>query len=358
MRLTSVDVRDVRNLAHVTLRPASGFNLFYGDNGAGKTSLLESISILSTGKSFRAGKISTIIRGEANHLTVSADIENFDTGVNQRIGIQRGRSETLVRIDGESINRISALAMALPCVIVSTSNHELVEGGPAERRSFLDWLLFHVEPEALKLFRRYRHALQQRNAALKQRASDALVTMWHPDLIEAGEAIDAARRRVLDDFSTKMQFVLAEWSDALKPSFTYRSGWPDGMSLEAGLSRLDQCRRRGITSVGPHRADIAVRSGAQEARYVLSRGQQKLLAAQMKMVQIDLYVEHHHHAPVVLFDDLPSELDEAARMSVFRYLHEKQAQVFFTSVNDVSKDLHCVSGLFHVKQGQIQKVVY
>ncbi|MEM7565102.1 MAG: DNA replication and repair protein RecF, partial [Pseudomonadota bacterium] len=311
MILASLDVSDVRNLEHVTLVPAPGFNLFYGDNGAGKTSLLEAISILSTGRSFRAGKISTVIRADRDQLVISAQLKDAaNTVAGSRIGIQRGRKETTVRIDGQNINRVSALAKALPCVIISTSNHELIERSPTERRSFVDWLLFHVEPGAHNLFQRYKNALQQRNAELKNNTSDELLAVWHPELVETGEQIDAGRRRILEKFGEKMEQVLDGWSESLKPSFQYRPGWPEDISLADALSRTDHCRRRGTTTAGPHRADILIRSGSQESRYVLSRGQQKLLAAQMRLVQIEMYTDEHQHSPVVLFDDLPSELDQ------------------------------------------------
>ncbi len=358
MRLTSLDVNNVRNIEHVQISPAPGFNLFFGKNGAGKTSLLEAIAILSTGRSFRSGKVGTVIRSSQDQLTISAEVRTVLELASNRIGIQRGLKETVVRINGENVNRISALAKALPCVTVSTSNHELIEGGSAGRRAFLDWMLFHVEPTAHEWFQRYRHALVQRNAALKSNSRDELIRMWHPELIETGQKIDAGRKQLLEIFKNKIGQVLLEWPGDLSPDFHYRTGWPEGISLSDGLSRLDQCRRRGVTSVGPHRADIVVKSGQQESRYVLSRGQQKLLAAQMRLLQIEIYQENQKQAPVVLFDDLPSELDDSARLAIFNYLQKKNAQVFITSVDDVSANLQYDCELFHVEQGKVEKVIY
>ncbi len=358
MRLTSLDVSCVRNLKSVSVEPGPGVNLFYGENGAGKTSLLEAIAILSTGKSFRAGKITTVVNTDEDQLIIGASIRNTVSNTTSRLGIQRSRKDTLARIDGENVKRLSMLASSLPCVIISTSNHELVEGGPAERRSFLDWLLFHVEPQFLNLSQRYRSALQQRNAALRSHAADALVTMWHAELSETGEQITAGRKRMLDKFNQYLFNISTHWSEDLKPVFSYRSGWAEDHTLSSALERLENCRRRGITTVGPHRADLLIKTENQEARYMYSRGQQKLLAIQMRLAQIEMYTEYHQQPPVVLFDDLPSELDERARKMVFRYLEERQAQVFLTSVEDVSKELHTVSHLFHVKQGEIEKVLY
>lgn len=357
MRITSLEIRDVRNIEHASLKPVQGFNWLFGDNGAGKTSVLESISILSTGRSFRAGKIAAVVRNNQDNLTIGAEITGGESDLSHRLGIQRGSKDTEIRIDGRSVNRISSLARLLPCVIVSTSNHELIEGGPSTRRNFLDWLLFHVEPESLGLFRRYKHALQQRNAALRANASDQLVSMWHPELIATGEKIDTARKELVKKFELKMKAVFDGRGELTTTQFLYKSGWPEGTSLEQAFCKIEPCRRRGVSTVGPHRADMLIKTGPQESRYLLSRGQQKLLAAQMKLMQVEIYSEIHRHGPVVLFDDLPSELDSAARNAVYQYLEDKGSQVFITSVENVSENLDIVSQLFHVKRGTIEKVI-
>ena len=120
MYLTSLDVRDVRNIVHASISPGPGFNLFYGLNGAGKTSLLESIAILSTGRSFRAGKIGSVIRSDQDSLMIAAEIRRQQDAPGDRIGLQRGRQETTVRINGQTINKISALAKSLPCAVSYT----------------------------------------------------------------------------------------------------------------------------------------------------------------------------------------------------------------------------------------------
>jgi len=142
------------------------------------------------------------------------------------------------------------------------------------------------------------------------------------------------------------------------PELQYRRGWAEGQSLADNLeSCLDNCRRLGTTSTGPHRADIKMKVGSDEARYLHSRGQQKLLAILMKLVQVDLYATHHQQAPILLFDDMPSELDESAREFVFSYLQSTSVQVFLTGVEDISKTIHGVSKTFHVDRGQIKNVV-
>lgn len=359
MRLTSLDVSSVRNLSNVSLAPEPGLNIIYGDNGAGKTSLLEAVAILSSGKSFRAGKISNIIQNSHDDLTVSASVFNESSSVETRIGISRGKDKTRARIDGVDAKRLSELAIALPCVVISTDNNELVEGGPSERRSFMDWMLFHVEPGYLALSQRYRNALSQRNAAIRGGASDSLISSWDIELATTGENIGASRFIMLKRFEDHFKRMTQGLDDPIRPSFGYRKGWPEELSLPEALHKnINYCRRVGTTTSGPHRADVKIKVGAGEARYINSRGQQKLLAILMRLAQVDVYMEHHKHPPILLFDDLPSELDENATKFVLNYLQETGVQVFLTSVEDVSNEIQSVSKRFHVKQGQIEKVLY
>jgi len=156
MHLTTLDVANVRNLASVQLEPGDGINYFYGDNGAGKTSLLEAISLLSVGRSFRSGKISTIIAGDSEELMVSGLVKDPLRDISTRVGIMRRNDSSMARIDGQNINRLSALAIAVPSVSISTRNHELIEGGPGVRRNFMDFILFHVKHTFVHLSKRYR----------------------------------------------------------------------------------------------------------------------------------------------------------------------------------------------------------
>ena len=359
MHLTTLDITGVRNLSSVQIEPGDGINYFYGDNGAGKTSLLEAISLLSVGRSFRSGKISTIIASDSDELIVSGLVKDSLRDTSTRVGIMRGKDASTARIDGQNINRLSALAVAVPSVSISTSNHELIEGGPGGRRNFLDLILFHVKHTFVHLSKRYKTALAQRNAALRRGASNEMVLLWNTELAETGEAIDEQRRLVCSQVQDRLNAFAEKLDNSeILPELQYRRGWAEGQSLSENLENcLDNCRRLGSTSTGPHRADIKLKVGGDEARYLYSRGQQKLLAILMKLVQVDLYSKHHQQAPILLFDDMPSELDDSAREFVFSYLQSTSVQVFLTGVEDISKSIHGVSKTFHVKRGEIKNVL-
>lgn len=360
MNLSSLEVKGVRNLKQASVAPGPGINLLFGDNGAGKTSLLESIFILAHGRSFRAGKIQTVINSDLTELSVTGCVENKKLDLSTRIGIMRGRDFTKARIDGMEVNRMSDLAIALPCVVISVKNHELIEGGPSERRSYLDWLLFHVEQSNLRLYRRYKNSLQQRNAAIRAGSSAELISSWDVELADAGQQITDRRDKMVEKISAKLADLVVDLDDELKPTLTFRRGWSSDQQFltDALRSSLSNCQRTGMTTVGPHRADLKIMLGRNEAKYVNSRGQQKLLAIILKLVQVDLFAEFNQQTPIILIDDPPSELDQFTRQFVFNYLQKTPAQVFITSVDDVSSSLQSNINMFHVKRGTIQKVVY
>lgn len=350
----------LRNLVSTSIEPGDGINYFYGDNGAGKTSLLEAISVLSVGRSFRSGKIKTIINHNSAELVVSATVVDAHNQQEKQVGISKSKDSTTARIDGQSINRLSDLASAVPSVVISTSNHELVEGGPGERRAYLDWILFHVKHNYVNISKRYKMALSQRNAALRRGAPDDMVLLWNQELAQAGEAIAEMRQEVSVLVQQRLTAFSKQLGDmSILPELLYRQGWAADQTLAETLNKcLDNCRRLATTSTGPHRADIKLRVDGDEARYVHSRGQQKLLAILLKLVQVDIYTSHHNQAPILLFDDMPSELDSEAREFVLTYLQSTSVQVFLTGVEDISKTIQSVNKTFHVKRGEIQNVVH
>jgi len=258
---------------------------------------------------------------------VSGLVKDSLRDTSTRVGIMRGKDTSTARIDGQNINRLSALAVAVPSVSISTSNHELIEGGPGGRRNFLDLILFHVKHTFVHLSKRYK-----------------MVLLWNTELAETGEAIDEQRRLVCSQVQDRLNAFAEKLDNSdILPELQYRRGWAEGQSLSENLENcLDNCRRLGSTSTGPHRADIKLKVGGDEARYLYS---------------VDLYSKHHQQAPILLFDDMPSELDDSAREFVFSYLQSTSVQVFLTGVEDISKSIHGVSKTFHVKRGEIKNVL-
>jgi len=189
-------VENLRSFAAAELSLAPGVNLFLGANGAGKTSLLEAIYLLSHARSFRAGPKESLVRLGATGLSVFAEVASSRDEVRERIGLARVGSRWQARINGESPKSLDELLRKVAVVCFEPGTHELIAGAGEGRRSFLDWTLFHVEPEFLPNWNRYQRALKQRNSLLRSGTAPISLGPWNIELSRAGEELDDCRRRL------------------------------------------------------------------------------------------------------------------------------------------------------------------
>lgn len=358
MRITRLDIRNLRRLEDVALAPAGGLNLILGDNGAGKTSLLEALHLLAYGRSFRGRVRDGLIRSGEPALEVYAEWQEAATDRRRRAGLRHAGQQWEGRLDGEAVTQIGSLCAALAVVCFDPGSHALVSGPGEPRRRHMDWGLFHVEPEFLPLWRRYGRALKQRNNLLKRRGNSDQLDAWDHELAEAGEPLTRQRQLHL----VEMQRVLQPISGALAPalgeaSIEFQPGWRrEELSLRDALL-LARARdlQAGFTTTGPHRADWRVRHAARPNGEALSRGQAKLTALACVLAQAEHYAAQRGEWPVVLLDDLASELDRRHQRRVLDRLQAVAAQVFLTGteVPAAVAETGLSPVLFHVEQGRV-----
>lgn len=368
MRLTRLAVQDLRSLRAVELAPGAGMNLVTGANGAGKTSVLEAVHLLAYGRSFRGRVRDGLIRTGAPAVEVFAQWEEAGAdGVRQRrAGLRHAGQGWVGRLDGAPVAQLGELCAALAALTFEPGSHALLSGGGEPRRRYLDWGLFHVEQGGqdaafFQTWRHYARALKQRNALLKQgSAAASQLDAWDAELAAAGEPLDIARQGYLE----RLQPFLAKRSLELAPMlgearFEARSGWrSEQLSLaDALLLARERDIATGFTSVGPHRADWRITHGARPAQEALSRGQAKLTALAVLLAQAEDFAERRGQWPVVLLDDLASELDQAHQQRLIGYLHASGAQVFVTG-NEPPRALQAFVDVaaFHVEQGQLTRM--
>lgn len=330
--------------------------MFTGLNGAGKTSALDAVHILGTGKSFTTSQLSKAIRYEQLGLQVVGRTKYG--GAESVIGIRRlraGGGET--RLSGAPVKALSELARELPLVLLNADSLNALREGPEARRRLIDQMVFHVEHSFISLWQRYHQALKQRNILLrKTRGGDD--GAWTSEMAVVGEKVHEARDRVIALLSGELSEVLASMGvDFPGMSLVLRSGWTAGESLTGALNASAQSdRQRGFTQVGPHRADLQCLLGSRPANEVLSRGQMKVLMSAIRVAQGRVLAEVAGRAPVFLLDDVGSELDGDNAKAVFTALAEKKAQVLATAVSlgDLSRwaDFTPLT-VFHVEQGVI-----
>ena len=324
-------MRDFRRFGELELQPAPGFNLIIGDNGSGKTSVLEAIHLMAHGRSFRGRVRDGLIRhGEAS-LEVYLEWQQAER--EHRAGLRHAGSKWEARVDGGNVSHLGELCAALAVVSFEPGSHILIHGSSEARRRYLDWGLFHVEHDFLPQWRRYARALKQRNSLLRSHRADDQLDAWEQELAQSGELLSGYR----NTYVAKLQPHLDRLVTALFPSagqilLSLQPGWKmQELTLaDALLLARERDQNQGHTTLGPHRADIRLEFSNFAGRESLSRGQAKLAALSLLLAQAAQLAEHEGAWPVLQLDDLASELDRYHQVRVLEYLHGCGAQVFVT----------------------------
>jgi DNA replication and repair protein RecF len=247
-----------------------------------------------------------------------------------------------------------------PMLVINPDSHRLIEQGPKQRRQFLDWGVFHVEQEFHGIWLRYMRALRQRNAALRSSRPNA-ASAWDAELITDGEALHVMRVAYLERLLPLIGDYVAPLAELGELSISYQPGWPTDVEFAQAIqSGLERDRAIGHTRYGPHRADLVIRLNAVAAEEAVSRGQQKLLVAGMRMAQAKLLGDTVGHPPTILVDDLPAELDAEHRAALLALLVSLGGQLFITAIEPAQIELPATSqpiSVFHVEHGALREVI-
>jgi len=344
-----------RCLNAVDLSPHQQTNILVGANGAGKTSVLEALYFLGRGRSFRSGPASGLIQRGAADFTAFAQINTG--GVTHRAGIELSTAAMMARIDGDSKVTNADLAAILPVQAIDPEVHELIQGGPKERRRFMDWGVFHVKHDFLGAWQRYRRALVQRNQALRQGLEWAVIEPWDHELLSAGEVIDRQRREYLQQLEPELKRLSVGLLD-VDAEYRYRSGWPaDDDFAAALLASRERDRNQARTNVGPHRAELVMEIDGVAARHRLSRGQQKLLSMAMILAQSQFVAEQLDQRVVLLVDEPAAELDSDRLERLVEMLGTLRAQLFISALDREALPIESEMQVFHVERGSVSTLL-
>jgi DNA replication and repair protein RecF len=357
MRLERLCVENVRCISAADLAFDARRNLIYGPNASGKTSLLEAIYFIGRGRSFRAARNETLIAAGEERLTVTG----FLTDPRRRsvLGLRLGNAGLQARLDGEPVAGIAQLATIFPVQAIEPELHQLIEEGPQQRRRFLDWGVFHVEPSYVGTWQRYQRALRQRNAALRTRAAQGVVRAWDGELIDAGARIVDARQRYLSALTPGVR-GMGERLLGQPVELHLSQGWAVDRSLSEALDRSwSRDVERGVTHVGPHRADLQIRVNGEPARQRVSRGQQKLVSAAMLLGQLRCDAEQGSPTAALLVDDPAAELDGASLDKLLSEIRELPLQLFITVLEGAPRSAEGfgAGARFHVEHGKFTRLV-
>jgi DNA replication and repair protein RecF len=358
MRVTRLELFDYRNYSHLHLEPSPGLNLIVGPNAQGKTNLLESLYALATTKSARASRDTDLVRFGAQACRIVADVERDMSGeVTVEMAIAAagttGTERKLVKVNHGKQARVTDLIGNLNAVLFSSTDLDIVRGEPEERRRFLNYEIAQVSPRYVLALGSYRRALEQRNRLLKDvrwgNAGTDSLDAWTVQIIEHGSKLIERRRAYLEKLSVHAAEMHRSLTDGIEtltldyvPSFSLP---PDAVTAEqvaeAFRDALAAVRRdeiqRGSTLLGPQRDDLLFRVGADEASAVDARtfgsqGQQRTVALSLRLAERRLIEEMVGEPPVVLLDDVLSDLDERRRGQIFA-LALSGGQTFLTTTD-------------------------
>lgn len=357
MRILRVSAQNFRLLERVEIDLEHGLNLISGDNAAGKSTFLEALRTASLGRA-AAGRPTDAVGPYGRDWRIEVQAEDSRAGTSWWQGAAFDGSNLFLRRDGVDATT-QELAHGLPLALLDPGSHGLIDEGPSQRRRFLDWGLFHVEPSFLGAWRRYRRILRQRNAALRMGVSDESLNAWDNEFVSAAEALSSLQigqcRRIEPVALHLLESLVGEgpWSVRLYP------GW----NTEHELYRVTEDarsgdRRLGMTRHGPHRSDIRLTRAGHQARHRVSRGEEKLAAAALLLAQAVEIGRATDRIPILLFDDLPAELGVNAQRRLLQHLVGSGAQVVLTAQIEAREVLsdYC-HAMFHVEHGRFSKMI-
>lgn len=356
MHISRFQVENFRNLVNQNVPLSPKVNLVTGDNGAGKTSLLEAIYFLGRQRSFRTAKTKELIQQDNNYFRLLAQTSQPDHQIGLERKIDGNQLGLQLRIDRQTQKSPAPLVRIVPTIAITAHSFQLIDAGPAPRRAFMDYGGFHFEPHFLGSWQVYQKALKNRNAALRQKMPPEVIDSFTPSLASAGEHIHSLRCRYFEVFNPLLKHHLQALEFPLQVTVRYTPGWNSDNSLADSLQQqLDNDYRLSHTRLGPHRADMrfGVYHGNAENR--LSRGQQKTLILALHLAQIELIGTYGAAMPLLIIDDIAAELDAGKRNHVLDYLQQLDTQMFFSATEPdfFARRLHSQTALIHLQHGKI-----
>ncbi|MGA2655862.1 MAG: DNA replication/repair protein RecF [Gammaproteobacteria bacterium] len=357
MALTSLYIQSLRNINETELA-FSAKNVFYGDNGSGKTSILEAIYMLGTGRSFRTTH-SHVIQNQAPALYLRGVLTPKGHNNPLKVALQKSRNnQHIIKCAGQEVDSITEIAKHLPVQVLHLLNYQLLQTSPEARRKLMDWGVFHVKHSFLSQWREFNQLLRQRNALLRQqRRPDAV---WDDLWVKSSYQVHEMRQEICEGWFNAAKPMISELLELPDITLNYYPGWDISESLNTLLqNRFYNDLQLGYTYAGPQRADLHIKTAGIAAQHVLSQGQQKRLVAALQISQSAWVYQQNTADGVLLIDDLPAELDFHAQQQIMRVLAQMNAQVFLTCVDETTARQFAETlgaKLFHVKHGVIESI--
>ena len=364
MWLKQLSIENCRIIAQASLELSPQANLLIGANATGKSSFLEALSVLSRGRSFRSPKIQEIIRHGTKTLTVAGKIHDDETGAEYPLGISKSADETKIRINHADVNQQAELSSHLPLTIIHPDTLEILSGGPAQRRSLLDWVAFYRSADFHQDWKNYQRILKQRNVCLRDEQQRFALQHWTEQLVTLLPRIHQFRCEALAAIIEALDKLTPLFTHTGKPKLKLYSGFPASVDVNDTAAilqylqvRQEQEIQQGMSLYGCHRGDLNVLlDGIPAARYA-SRGQLKMLGVALLLAQSQAITTQAKKRGIIAIDDLVSELDADNQTLLYQVLRQTDQQLIVTGTHIPGNDhLVDVGKMFHVEHGKFNEV--
>jgi len=359
MSVLQFTATNFRNLDSEKVDFHTDLNFIVGDNGSGKSSLLEALFYLGHGKSFRTSHVDSLIAHSFDKFVIS--IKTHD---DRQLGVSRSvNGETQIKVNGERYIRLSELAKNIAIQVITPESFKLFFGGPKERRKFVDLGMFHVKHSFSSLWKDFNRVLKQRNACLKTRIRNQHSIYWTEQFCSISENIAGLRKKYITELKDELEY----WLNILLPNvadkidINYLQGWNSKKELHEVLAaNVEREYERGFSLYGAQKFDIRFVINNIAIEHQLSRGQQKLFLLALTFAQAKLIEKVKRVKPIILIDDIGAELDIHSRIalaSAYQYLN---CQTIITAIDKVAVEPLVPSdnnyNMFHVKHGRISAI--
>jgi len=353
MYIEQLRISNVRNLSNAEIEAEPGINFFFGENAAGKTAILEAIHLISRTKSFRSPRINDLLQYGEESLMVTTELIDKEKRV--ITGLKKNKVEMQLKYDGKRVEKATEQAKNVPLFVINPESHKILNGNPKERRRWLDWAMFHVEPDYMKIWQQYYLALRHRNALLRQKARDKEFVAWEEIMVKTATKLTKFREKYIKNVQKRVN--MTEESPFINVEIKEKK-YSDMSISDYLVEERKADMQAGYTRTGPHRTDIIFYVDGKVASKMLSRGQAKLFLIFLISAQATEFIKKNNRTPVLLVDDIAAELDTQSLNKALARLTSLKLQIFINSVLEcTAESIKGEIAMFHVERGKVAKMI-
>lgn len=359
MGIKNINIKNVRNIRKAKLNLNPNLNILVGENGSGKTSILEGLYLLGSGSSFRTNKLSHIIKIDCHELVVNGTVlDPNDLPI--KLGISIQKQTRRIKVEGKDVQSRVRLLEHLPLQIVYPGSHLVVEGSPKNRREFIDWGVFYEDSQYINDWKSFKRALKQRNSLLKLKRYKDL-EIWDFELAKYGTIVAKKRGRYLAKLEPYFRLIAKQFLSFSKIEFRYLPGWNSDKELLTVLSGdREKDLNFGFTQCGPHKGDVIIVMDGHLVRSFISRGQMKQMELALKLAQLKMLESNNgnHRSACFLLDDICAELDSTNLETLKVFIKNMDIQCLITTLDRSSMGNLCDSNssMFKVEHGSVMAI--